>query len=662
VNAGTGLTGGGAAGDVTLQADLGGTGSATTVARSDHDHDAAYVNEGQPDSINSAMIVDGTVGDSDLEDGAALAEIGDDDGAGSGLDADLLDGEEGSTYRDASLINAGTLGTDYYSAYADLSAEGKIGTGSDQVAHGDHDHAGSYWALSGNAGTTAGTHFLGTTDDQALELHVNGSRALRLEPNATSPNLIGGHSGNSVTEEVVGAAIGGGGIGGNANRVTDNYGTVGGGTNNQAGDDAGATTNSVYATVGGGAGNIASGNTATVAAGWFNTANDTYAAVGGGSLNTASGFAATVGGGASNTASGDYATVGGGQHNTASGNYATVGGGEVNTAGGDHSFAAGWGAQANHDGTFVWADSTAVIFGSTGTDQFLIRAAGGVGVGNNAPLTQLHVKKNVSGSAVIGNHVAAIENTSTDSSPDVLALKVNIASPTGGTNFVSFRDSTGFVGAIEGDGSGGITYKSGGGDFAEYLPRLDSAEALAPGDIVGLFAGGVSRATEGARRALVVSTAPIVLGNRPDAGEEGRYVPIALLGQVPVRVRGGVRAGDYIVPSGRADGTGVAVPPGEITAGQAAQVVGRALEGVQAGDVSPVKTLVGLSQGEILQTVLEGRDTRIRDLEARVAALEATVNSAPPSPSGLPSLPLLLGGLLVLVVAVGQCRPWGGEP
>lgn len=39
------------------------------------------------------------------------------------------------------------------------------------------------WLLGGNAGTTPGPHYLGTTDNQALEFKVNGARALRLEPN-----------------------------------------------------------------------------------------------------------------------------------------------------------------------------------------------------------------------------------------------------------------------------------------------------------------------------------------------------------------------------------------------------------------------------------------------------------------------------------------------
>src|SRR2546430_11352139 len=43
------------------------------------------------------------------------------------------------------------------------------------------------------------SNFLGTTDNQPLELRANNARSLRLEPNTTSPNLIGGYGGNSAS-------------------------------------------------------------------------------------------------------------------------------------------------------------------------------------------------------------------------------------------------------------------------------------------------------------------------------------------------------------------------------------------------------------------------------------------------------------------------------
>ena len=55
----------------------------------------------------------------------------------------------------------------------------------------------AFWQLGGNAGTTAGVNFLGTTDNQALELKVYGQRALRLEPTAGAPNFIAGASDNA---------------------------------------------------------------------------------------------------------------------------------------------------------------------------------------------------------------------------------------------------------------------------------------------------------------------------------------------------------------------------------------------------------------------------------------------------------------------------------
>ena len=92
-----------------------------------------------------------------------------------------------------------------------------------------------------------------------------------------------------------------------------------------------------------------------------------------------------MGGGNGNTASGDWATVAGGWSNTASGDWATVAGGELNEATGQYSFAAGSNAKAKHDGCFVWADGSSSDFTSTGVNQFLISALGGVGIGTTNP-------------------------------------------------------------------------------------------------------------------------------------------------------------------------------------------------------------------------------------------------------------------------------------
>jgi hypothetical protein len=210
------------------------------------------------------------------------------------------------------------------------------------------------------------------------------------QQNATSPNLIGGYSGNSVTTGVAGATIGGGGASGNTNRVTDDYGAVGGGRNNLAGDNSGTTSDRFGATVGGGVYNTASGSDATVGGGWGNSASGTSATVGGGESNTASGIYATVGGGYNNnTASADSATVGGGDNNTASGDIATIGGGVGNTAtgysatvgGGFHNTASGqyaavpggYYASATHYGEMAYASGNFANPGDAQTSVYVLR-------------------------------------------------------------------------------------------------------------------------------------------------------------------------------------------------------------------------------------------------------------------------------------------------
>jgi hypothetical protein len=200
-----------------------------------------------------------------------------------------------------------------------------------------------------------------TDDGTTVAINVTNGGLKVSGGNSVSPNVVAGHSDNSANG-VVGATISGGGQSGQGNRVTDNGGTVAGGRGNQAGDDDGVPANS-------------------------------YATVSGGIDNKASGITSTVGGGAANHASGNTATVGGGLNNTASGSEAVVPGGDSNVAAGAYSFAAGRHAQVqpNHDGAFVWADSTNADFSSTGPNQFLIRAAAGVGINTQSPGAALDV-------------------------------------------------------------------------------------------------------------------------------------------------------------------------------------------------------------------------------------------------------------------------------
>jgi hypothetical protein len=226
---------------------------------------------------------------------------------------------------------------------------------------------GNGWSLTGNAGTDPSADFVGTTDNQALEFRVNDTRAMRLEPNPTSPNLISGHSGNSVNAGVQGATIGGGGRSGAPNWASGDYATVGGGGANLASASQATVSGGWYnaasqqgATVAGGSGNQAAGVGAVVSGGWENTGNGLYTAIGGGTHNVASGDYTTVGGGEYISVTGEAATVAGGSQITATGDYAAVGGGLGNVAsglaatvpGGAAAEAALYGQMAHASGAF----------------------------------------------------------------------------------------------------------------------------------------------------------------------------------------------------------------------------------------------------------------------------------------------------------------------
>lgn len=230
-------------------------------------------------------------------------------------------------------------------------------------------------------------------------------------------NIVQGHTGNAALAD--GAVIAGGGYDDgttdDTNEVIGSFPTVGGGRNNRiSGLEANYTTiaggrdnrisengDSAYATIGGGRGNTVdtdAADFATISGGQNNEATGHDSAIGGGEGNVASDVSTTVAGGHGNAATATDASVGGGVGNEARGEGATVPGGRENTASGSFSMAAGRRGKATDDGTFVWADSTYSDFGSTGADQFLVEADGGVGLGTNSPRTQLDVEGAISSS------------------------------------------------------------------------------------------------------------------------------------------------------------------------------------------------------------------------------------------------------------------------
>lgn len=201
----------------------------------------------------------------------------------------------------------------------------------------------AFWQLGGN--TVAAGQFLGSTNNQAIEIRANGVRTMRFEPVTGNPNVIGGWSNNLAYSGVSQATIGGGG-GQSAttpglfltNVVSDDYGTVAGGLGNLAGNTNGSLTDARGATVGGGVQNTASGLDSVVAGGNANIANGTYSTVLGGAINNAGGTAATVGGGEGNVAHGFGSVVAGGGSdgsegtgNLAFGVASVIGGGVSNT-------------------------------------------------------------------------------------------------------------------------------------------------------------------------------------------------------------------------------------------------------------------------------------------------------------------------------------------
>ncbi len=284
VTAGTGLTGGGTANDVTLNINYAGTGAANTASRSDHNHDTIYYDKSYVDALEAriaaleSLLVHFSVsGNNVIIEGANLHvrnSGGSTDGAVDGLGNIIVGYDEARTI-------------------------GNNKAGSHNIIVGKFNNYSSYGGLViGNTNEISGPYAT-----------VSGGKSNRAS--GISSFVAGGYS----------------------NEAFGDYSAILGGHSNVSGDQA-LSNHSIglHSTISGGFTNNTMGDKSSVSGGIQNSADGQHASVSGGKSNTASGESASVSGGFTNTASFFYSSVSGGEFNESSGSSASVSGGTLNKA------------------------------------------------------------------------------------------------------------------------------------------------------------------------------------------------------------------------------------------------------------------------------------------------------------------------------------------
>ncbi len=369
----------------------------TTFSRSNHLHDATYVNEGQANSVTGAMLVDATVRTADLGDtavtmpklaraGAATGEVVKWTGSAWAPGPDNTGGGTGVTnvYQDTGItcvpnpitttgnvkLNLAFIDARYVNEAQANSITSAMITDANVTSADIRDTTVSTADIKDAAVTAPKLNQMGATTNQVLKWTGSAwaPRNDSVGGGGSLPDSVPGSFAVSTDLRVYGKGrIGLGNsnagnaafVAGEANTASANYSSVSGGADNSAtgvcahisggGENRAAGD---YSTVGGGGMNYASGGRSAVVGGSDNEAYGLCAAIGGGLANTAgdaaADTAATVAGGYVNVATGRFATVGGGHSNLADTSYATVAGGRVNNATGyAATVGGGWGNAAD---------------------------------------------------------------------------------------------------------------------------------------------------------------------------------------------------------------------------------------------------------------------------------------------------------------------------
>jgi len=319
------------------------------------------------------------------------------DNAVTGFSAFVGAGSSNEAAAQAAFVGAGIYGT--------AEAPGSF------VGAGGYEYLQQKGSAAGGGNIADGTDsFIGAGDRNSITSKgtgsfIGGGGSVTLSGGArnaisAADSFIGAGDNNSVSAQE--GFVGGGTAGtisGSYSGIAAGYNDTVSGVASFAGAGAFNTVSGQDAFVGSGEGNTASGEGSFVGAGGTSSANQasgqdsfigagdsntTKAAssfIGGGSNNSITAPAAwsVLAGGFKNTVSGEYASLGGGFENSATGSYSTVPGGAENQAIGAASFAAGYRAEAAHNGSFVWSDYVpgSGVVKDKAADQFVVRASGG---------------------------------------------------------------------------------------------------------------------------------------------------------------------------------------------------------------------------------------------------------------------------------------------
>ncbi|CAM2963630.1 Putative membrane associated protein [Flavobacterium psychrophilum] len=173
----------------------------------------------------------------------------------------------------------------------------------------------------------------------------------------------------------------------------------------------------------------------------------------------------------------------------------------------------------------------------------------------------------------------------------------------------------------------GVTYSSGSADYAEWLEKTNTKEVFSPGDIVGIKNGKITKNTTNAEQILAISTKPAILGNVPDENVKENFEKVAFMGQIPIKIKGESKLGNYIIASGKNDGYGYSISPENINPLHYKNIIGIAWSNVLINKYGEkfVNTSIGITT-KIMSELAEKHEERITNLENRFAKLEGKLN------------------------------------